>query len=83
MKNVSHVLPNGNWMLRDSVLSYLYHRMCKVTLAHLIEKMITPVCVNGVEYIPTSDISNIATESMFQSIESNVTTFLVYNQTSH
>lgn len=78
---VREKLPVGSWMRRSEVLDYCYHRVCRPTLAHLLEELVSVQTSNlGTEYLPTSEIKNIMTADLFREMECYVSTVLVLNK---
>lgn len=72
-------LPAGSYMERNSVLTYLYHTVCKSTLASIIESR-CDVYVTNTEYIPTSQIKIYMMANLFREMECEVVSVLIPNQ---
>lgn len=78
---VREKLPVGSWMRRSEVLDYCYYRVCRPTLAHILESIISIETSNlGIEYLPTSEVRNIMTADLFREMECSVSTIVVLNQ---
>ena len=76
--SVKRNLPAGSWMVKSEVVDYLYHRICKVTLAHIVESILdTETSSNGIEYLRTSDIKNVMMTELFREMECEVSTTLI------
>jgi hypothetical protein len=69
-------LPVGSYMERNSVLNYLYHAVCKSTLASMVESR-CDVYVTNTEFIPTSQIKIYMIPSLFREMECSVPTLTV------
>jgi hypothetical protein len=76
--SVKRELPVGSWMVKNEVVDYLYHRICKVTLAHIVESILdAETSSNGIEYLRTSDIRNVMMPNLFREMECEITTIFI------
>lgn len=77
IKTVSR-LPEGTYMYMDSVLEYVYNRICKSTLGSLIEdRCDIYVTGDGIQFIPTSQIKIYMMVDLFREMECEVVTVMV------
>ena len=72
------MLTSGNYMRRTEVLSYLHHKICRPTLANIIEKYCNSISNEfGETYYECTSLKNFMMPDYYREMECHVITLII------